>query len=47
MQVQFLGREYPLEKDMATQSNIFAWRIPQAEEPGRLWSIGSYRVGHD
>ena len=47
MRVWSLGREDPLEKDMATHSNIFAWRVPRAEEPGRLWSIGSYRVGHD
>ena len=32
---------------MATHSSILAWRIPQTEEPGRLWSIGSQRVGHD
>ena len=47
MRVWSLGREDPLEKDMATHFNIFAWRIPRAEEPGRLWSIGSYRVGQD
>ena len=32
---------------MATHSSVLAWRIPQTEEPGRLWSIGSQRVGHD
>ena len=42
-----LGREDPLEEEMATHSSIFAWRIPWTEEPGRLWSIGSQRVGLD
>ena len=46
-QVQSLGREDPLEKEMATHSSIFAWRIPWTEEPGRLQSIGSQRVGHN
>ena len=32
-----LGREYPLEKGMATHSSILAWRIPWTEEPGGLW----------
>ena len=36
-----------LEEGMATHSNILAWRIPWTEEPGRLQSIGSQRVGHD
>ena len=36
MQVQSLGREVPLEKEMATHSSILAWRIPKTEEPGRL-----------
>ena len=36
-----------LEKGMATNSNILAWRSPWAEEPGRLQSMGSHRVGHD
>ena len=35
-QVQSLGREDPLEKEMATQSSIIAWKIPWTEEPGRL-----------
>ena len=35
-QVQFLGWEDPLEKEMATQSSILAWEIPWTEEPGRL-----------
>ena len=39
--VQFLGWEYPLEKEMATHSSILAWRIPWTEEPGRLQSMGS------
>ena len=46
-QVQFLGQEDPLEKGMATHSNILAWRIPWTEEPDRLQSMGSCRVGHD
>ena len=46
-QVQFLGQEDPLEKEMATHSRILAWEIPQTEEPGGLASIGLSRVGHD
>ena len=46
-QVQSLGREDPLEKEMATHSSIVAWKIPWTEEPGRLQSMGSQRVGHD
>ena len=42
-----LGWEDPLEKEMATHSNILTWRIPWREEPGRLQSMGSQRVGHD
>ena len=42
-----LGWEDPLEKEMATHSSSFAWRIPWMEEPGRLQSTGSQRVGHD
>ena len=45
--VRFLGREDPLEKEMATHSSILAWRIPWTEEPDRLQSMGSQRVGHD
>ena len=45
--VQSLGREDPLEKGMATHSNILAWRIPWTEEPSGLQSMGSQRVGHD
>ena len=36
-----------LEKEMATQSSVFAWRIPGTGEPGGLSSMGSHRVGHD
>ena len=39
-QIRSLGQEDPLEKVMATHSNILAWRIPQTEEPGGLQSIG-------
>ena len=39
-QVLSLGREYPLEKEMAAHSSILAWKIPRAEEPGRLQSMG-------
>ena len=46
-QVQSLGWEDPLEKGMATHSSVLAWRIPWAEEPGGLQSMGSQRVGHD
>ena len=42
-----LGWEDPLEKGMATHSSILALRIPWTEEPGRLQSMGSQRVGHD
>ena len=42
-----LGGEDPLEKGMATHSSTLAWRIPWTEEPGRLQSMGSPRVGHD
>ena len=44
--VQSLGREDPLEKGMATHSSIPAWEITWTEEPGRLQSMGSQRVGH-
>ena len=44
---QSLGQEDPLEKGMATQSSILAWRIPWVEKPGRLQSMGSQRVGHN
>ena len=47
MQVQSLGREDSLEKEIATHSTILDWEIPWTEEPGRLQSMGSQRVGHD
>ena len=47
MLVQFLGQEDPLEKEMATHSSILAWKIPWTEEPCRLQSMRSQRVGHD
>ena len=47
MWVQSLGQEDPLEKEIATRSSILAWRIAWTEEPGRLKSMGSQRVGHD
>ena len=46
-QVQSLGWEDTLEKEMATHSSILAWKIPWTEEPGWLLSMGSQRVGHD
>ena len=46
-QVQSLGWEDPLEKEMATHSSTLAWKIPWMEEPGRLLSIGLQRVGRD
>ena len=46
-QVQSLGREDPLEKEMATHSSTLAWKILWMEEPGRVQSMGSQRVGHD
>ena len=46
-QVRSLSLEDPLEKEMATHSNILAWRIPWTEEPGRPQPMGLQRVGHD
>ena len=46
-QVPSLGWEDPLKKEMATHSSTLAWKIPRMEEPGRLQSMGSQRVGHD
>ena len=46
-QVRSLGWEDPLEKEMAIHTNTIAWKIPWREEPGRLQSMGSQRVGHD
>ena len=45
--VQSLGWEDLLEKEMATHSSILAWKIPWTQEPGRLQSMGSQRVGND
>ena len=45
--VQYLGREDPLEKEMATHSSILAWKIPWTEEHDRLQSMGLQIVGHD
>ena len=45
--VQSLGWEDPLEKEIATHSSTLAWEIPWMEEPRRLQSMGSQRVGHD
>ena len=45
--VRSLGREDPLEKEMATHSSILARKIPQTEEPGGLQSMELQRVGHD
>ena len=45
--VRSLGREDPLEKEMATHSTTLAWKIPWMEEPGRLQSVGLQRVGQD
>ena len=42
-----LGREEPLEEEMATHSSILAWKIPWTEEPGGLQFMGLQRVGHD
>ena len=45
--VRALGWKDPLEKEMAIHSSTIAWKIPWTEEPGRLQSMGSQRVGHD
>ena len=45
--VQSLGQEDPLEKEMAIHSSTIAWKIPWTEEPGRLQSMWSKRVGHN
>ena len=44
--VQSLGREDLMKKEMATHSNVLAWRIPRTEEPSRLQSMASQRVRH-
>ena len=46
-QVQPLGQQDPLEKEMTTRSTILAWRIPWTEQPGRLQSMGSQKVRHN
>ena len=46
-QVQYLGQADLLEKEMAPHSNTLAWKIPRMEEPDRLQSVGSQRVGHN
>jgi hypothetical protein len=46
-QLQSLGWEDPLEREMATHSSILARRIPQKQEPGELQSVGLQRVRHD
>ena len=46
-QIQTLGQEDILEKEMATHSSILAWRIPWIAKPGGLQSMGSQRVGHN
>ena len=46
-QVRSLGQEDPLEKEMATHASILAWRILWTEEPSRLQSVESQKVGHD
>ena len=45
--VRSLGQEDPLEKEAEIHSSILAWKIPWMEEPGRLQSMGSLRVGHN
>ena len=45
--IRSLGQEDPLEKEVAIHSSTLAWKIPWMEEPGRLQSMGSQRVGHD
>ena len=45
--VRSLGREDPLEEEIATHSSILAWEIPRTEEPGGLQFMGSQRVGHN
>ena len=45
--VTFSFHFHALEKEMATHSSVFAWRLPRTGEPGGLLSMGSHRVGHD
>ena len=46
-QVLSLGREAPLQEEMATRSSVLAWEIAWTREPGGLWSVGSPRVRQD
>ena len=46
-QVQSLGQEDPLEREITTHSSILVWKIPWMEEPGRLQSMGFERVGNN
>ena len=45
--VTFIFHFHALEKEMATHSNVLAWRFPGTPEPGELPSMGSHRVGHN
>ena len=45
--VRSLGRQFPLEKEMAIHSSTLTWKMPWTEDPGRLQSMQSQRVGHD
>ena len=45
--IRSVGREDPLEKEMATHSSILAWKTPRAEEPGGLQSMGLQRIRHN
>ena len=47
VQVRFLGREDPMEKEMATHSSILPWETPWTEEPGGIQTTGLQRVGYD
>ena len=47
IRVRSLGREDPVNKEMATHSSILAWRIPWTEQPGGLGAMGSQRVRYD
>ena len=47
MCIRSLGREHPLEKEMATHASTLAWKIAWTEEPGGLQSMGPQRVGRD
>ena len=46
-QVRALGQEDPQEEEMVTHSSVLVWKIPWTEEPGRLQSMGSQKVGHN